>query len=215
MIFAKITPFSQWIYPAGSAVKRCGRRILGGILEKAQGFKFYSALVKKLMKEDVQYQRASSDEAYSISHHYGAKHRPEIERLTNVLSEQFERTEDSDYCVIAMRKSRVVGSVTLTEFPESDSPYEGWWIFGLWVNWRYRGMGIGEKMVKIVLEKAAKDDASEVKLLVFKDAKRAIRLYQKVGFRQISIPELDRQLVREAEKSSRRRIILAKDLKSS
>jgi hypothetical protein len=35
-----------------------------------------------------------------------------------------------------------------------------------------------------------------------------------MGFRPVSIPELDKQLEEEAKKTLRRRIILAKDIKS-
>lgn len=215
IFIAGVSPFSQWIYPVGSIVKQNGRRILGAILERLQGLKFYSVLAKKFIKEDVTYHIESSDETYFLSQLSRYNQGLELETPTNALNENLKRAEDSYYCVVAERKSRIIGSVTLTDFPEGDSPYEGWWIFGLWVNWRYRGMGIGEKMVKMAVEKEAKDDASEIKLLVFKDAKRAINLYKKLGFHQISIPELDKQLAQEAEKTSRRRIILAKDLKSS
>lgn len=97
-------------------------------------------------------------------------------------------------------------------FPESDYPYVGWWLIGMKVNWRYRRMGIGEKLTKMAADVAVKHGASEIKLLVFEDAKPANNLYRKVGFRQISIPELDKQLEEEARENSRRRIILAKDI---
>jgi signal peptidase I len=214
LFFVGISPFSQWIYPVGSVVKRCGRSILGGILEKIQGFKFYSFLVKKLMKENVHYQIVSSDDAFSLSQLYRSFQGLGQGKRVDALDKKLKSTGDSDYCTIATRKGRVIGSVTLNGFPESDHPYEGWWIFGLWVSWRCRGMGIGEKLVKLAVEKATEVGSSEVKLLAFEDAKRAINLYKKLGFRHISIPELDKQLAQEAKETLRRRIILVKDLRS-
>ena len=127
---------------------------------------------------------------------------------------QVENHEDAGYRLVAERKDKVIGGVTLTKFPERGYPYVGWWLFGMWVNWRYRGMGIGYQLTKIAMEVAAKKGASEIRLLVFQDAKPANNLYRKLGFRQISIPELDEQLEEEAKMISRRRIILARDIRS-
>lgn len=69
-------------------------------------------------------------------------------------------------------------------------------------------------MSKKILEIAGKHNASEIKLLVLEDERRARNLYQKLGFRRVSIPEVDELLVKEARMSKRRRIILAEDLKS-
>ena len=59
---------------------------------------------------------------------------------------------------------------------------------------------------------AAKGGASEVKLLVFKDNKPATNLYRKMGFYQISIPEIDKQLREEVKETRRNRIIMAKGI---
>lgn len=126
---------------------------------------------------------------------------------------QINDLKDSGYRFLAKWKNRVVGGATLTKFSENDYPYVGWWLFDMSVHWRYRVMGIGEQLTKMGMEAAAREGASEIRLLVFEDAKPAINLYRKTGFRQISIPELDKQLEQEAKKSSRRRIILARDMK--
>jgi len=108
----------------------------------------------------------------------------------------------------------VIGGVTLSKYQESDYPYEGWWLFGMKVKLRYRRMGIGEKLTEMAADVAAKQGALDIKLLVFEDVKPANNLYLKSGFRQISIPELNRQLEKEAQENSRRRIIFLKDIKS-
>jgi signal peptidase I len=214
LFLAVISPFSKWIYPTGSAAKRCVRSLLAVIVQKIQGLKLYSIVAKRLIKGDIHYQSASSQEAHSLSQLNNSSPGTEIEIHVGGLDEWIKRTKDTDYCFIAERKKRVIGGVTLTRFLESDYPYEGWWIFGLGVNWRYRGLGIGERLVEMAVESAVKHKASEIKLLVFEDTKRAIKLYKKLGFRQISIPALDKQLFQEAKKTLRRRIILAKNIKS-
>ncbi len=127
---------------------------------------------------------------------------------------QIKDSEDFVYQLVAKHKDMVIGGVTLSEFQESNYPYTGWWLFGMKINWRYRRMRIGEKLTKMAADIAAKHGASEIKLLVFEDAKPANNLYRKSGFRQISVPELNEQLQEEAKKTSRLRIILAKDIKS-
>lgn len=214
LLFARLSPFSRWIYPIGSIVKHRGRRLLGIILEKLQSLKLYRLLAKKLMKDNIHYKIATSSDAHSITQFYMYDKRHELENPTDTLKEQLKNPEDSGYWLIAKQKDRVVGSVTLNKFGENNLPYAGWWLFGTKVNWRYRRMGIGEKLTEMATEVVAKNGASEIKLLVFEDARPANRLYQKVGFHQTSIPPLDQQLQEEAKKNSRRRIILAKDVKT-
>lgn len=214
LFFAGLSPFSRWIYPIGSRVKHSGRKLLGSFLEKLQSIKFYGFLVKKLVKENIRYKIATPDDAYLLSWLYRYNQQPESENPMNALYEQLKNPKHSEYWIIAKQKDKVIGGVSLTKSQESDYPHSDWWLFGMKVNWRYRRMGIGEKLLEMVTEVAAKNNASEIKLLVFKDAKPAVNLYQKLGFHQISIPELDRNLQEEAKKNLRHRIILAKDIKS-
>ena len=207
LFFAGLSPFSRWIYPIGSKVKHKGRELSGFILEKLQSFRIYGLLANKFMNQDIQYQIATPRNASSISQFYR-------ENSTDALKEQLKNPEDSGYWIVAKQKDRIVGGLNLAKFPESDYPYVGWWIFDMKVNWRYRRMGIGEKLTEMAADLGAKHCASEIKLLVFEDAKPANNLYRKAGFHQVSIPELDKQLEEEARENSRRRIILAKHIQS-
>jgi signal peptidase I len=214
LFFAGLSPFSRWIYPMGSKVKHKGRRLLGVIFEKLQGLKLYGFLAKKMMKENIHYKIATPSDAHSVSQFYMYDKRPESENPIDTFKEQLENPKLSGYWLVAKQKDNVIGGVSLTRSQEGDSPHAGWWLFGMKVNWRYRRMGIGEKLTRMAADIAAKHGASEIKLLVFEDARRANNLYRKSGFRQISIPELDKQLQEEAKKTSRLRIILAKNIKS-
>lgn len=214
LLFAGLSPFSRWIYPLGSTVKYKGSKLLGIFLEKLQSIKFYGFLVKKLAKENIRYKIATPDDTSLLSRLYRYNQQPEPENPMNALYEQLKNPKHSEYWVVAKQKDKIIGGVYLTKSQESDYPHAGWWLFGMKVNWRYRRMGIGEKLLEMVTEVAAKNNASEIKLLVFKDAKPAINLYKKWGFCQISIPELDKNLQEEAKIYLRRRIILAKDIKS-
>jgi RimJ/RimL family protein N-acetyltransferase len=210
--FAVISPFSRWIFPIGSRVKYKGHRLLGIILEKLQSLKLYGLLFKKLMKENIHYQIATPDDALSLSRLYRYNQQSDLENPTDVLKEQLKNPEDSGYWIVARQKDSVIGGVNLGKFPESDYPYEGWWLFGMKVNWRYRRMGIGEQLTKMAIEVAAKNSASEVKLFVFEDSKPANNLYRKAGFNQVFIPQPDKQPEEDARENSRRRIVLAKHI---
>ncbi|MDO9530040.1 MAG: signal peptidase I [Syntrophales bacterium] len=214
LFIAGLSPLNHWIYPIGSKVKRKGRKHLGIILEKLQSLKLYGFLAKKMMEDNIHYQIATTDDASSLSLFYRYNQQPESENLTNTLHEQLKNPEDSGYWLVAKQEDMVIGGVTLSRSEESDHPNAGWWLFGMKVNWPYRKIGIGEKLTKMAADVAAKRGASEIKLLVFEDAKPANKLYRKSGFRQISVPELDKQLQQEAKKTSRLRIILVKDIKS-
>jgi RimJ/RimL family protein N-acetyltransferase len=218
LFFAGISPFSRWIYPIGSRVKHKGHRTLGIVLEKFQSLKLYALLAKKFMKENIRYQIAVPADAPSLSRLYRYNRQPNLENPTDALKEQLRNPKDSGYWIVAKQKigrkegrDKIVGGVTLARFEPDDYPYEGWWIFGMKVNWRYRRMGIGEELTKMAIDIYG---ASEIKLLVFEDAIPANNLYQKLGFRRVSIPELDEQLAEEARETSRRRIVLTKNIQS-
>ncbi len=213
-LFAGLSPFSHWIYPLGSKIKNKGRGLLVIILVKLQSFKLYGFLVKKLMKENIHYKIATPSDARLVSRFYMHGEQHKSENYTDTLKEQLKNPEQFGYWLVAKQKDMIIGGVTLSEFQESDYPYEGWWLFGGKVKLRYRRMGICEKLIKMAADVAAKQGATEIKFLGFEDAKPTNNLFQKLGSRQISIPELDRQLEKEAQENSRRRIIFLKDVKS-
>jgi GNAT superfamily N-acetyltransferase len=193
-------------------VKPSARKIVGGLLERLQRPKFYRIFAKKLMNTDIHCQIASPDDTASLCRFFNNDKLSGMESRIRDLGEQLAHPEQSGFWIIAKRKDRVVGGAYLLEFQESDDPYIGWWISGMKVNWRYRRLGIGEKLIKLAEGIAVRKKASEIRLLVFTDARPAYNLYRKMGFCRISIPVLDRQLDEEAHRTLRRQIILAKDI---
>ena len=128
---AGISPFSRWIYPAGSFVKQSGRSILGIILEKIQGLNIYGFLVKKFIKGDILYKCVSPDEVYPLPEE---ELKLEFEKTLYARKNKQSKSTDSDYCFIAQRMGKIIGSVTLSQSPQEDHPCSGWWIFGLGVK---------------------------------------------------------------------------------
>jgi len=213
LLWAKISPFSGYIYPPGIKLKRSIRRTLGKLLPYIQGLKLYRKLSKKLIKNEICYSIAVSDDALSLCRLYRYNEYQDIRDYTESFRERFNKPDDSEYCLIAKRRDKVIGSVTLKRTSKPDSsPYNGWWLSGMLISWPYRGLGIGKKLTKMACEIAAKNDAISVRLLAFERAKPAINLYRNLGFRQISIPEIDEYLREEAKKIRRQRIIMEKQL---
>lgn len=213
LVLAGISPFSRWTYLVGRMIKHNGLRVLRKILQGLQGLKPYRILIKRLIRKDnISYQIATSDDAFSLSRFYSYHKYPEIENPVKTFEDQLKELQGSGYCLVAKKGDKVIGSTTIARSEDTDSSFPDWWLTGMLVNWRYRGMGIGERLTKMACEIAAENGASNVKLLAFKKSRPAINLYRKMGFRQISIPQLDEQLKEEARKTSRRRIILAKDV---
>ena len=214
VFLAKISPFTLWAYPILRKAKHGLRWILSGIVRELQGLKIYHSLIKKFVRGEILYQIATPDDAYLLSRLYRYNQYLELDNHTEDLSEQFKSIEGSKYWLVAKKKDKIIGSVVITKFSKGGFRYTGWWLFSMLVSWRYRGMGIGEKLTKMACEIATKNGASKIKLLAFERSKPAINLYRKLGFHKISIPVLDKQLEEEAKKVLRRRIILAKDIKS-
>jgi len=118
--------------------------------------------------------------------------------------------------LVAKRGSKVVGSVQLMRFPEGSPLFTGYWLFSLIVNSFYRGMGIGEKLSRVVIEKARAEGAEELFLRVGEDNHRAINLYCKLGFRIKAMPKLDEaRLNEEMVQRKHSQVIMSKSLLES
>lgn len=149
-----------------------------------------------------------------ISHIQGVKaYRKLAKRLVKeAMLYQWESWQDSGRRIFALNKKGFIGRVTISNSSEIKSLYQGWWISDMWVKWRYRGLGIASRLTEMVCDFAADAGASEVNLLVYKENKVAITLYQKLGFHFASVPRIDRQLRREARKFGRQQLIMKKTL---
>lgn len=136
-----------------------------------------------------------------------------VKRISNTkFSYQREPLGDNTERILAKAGDTLIGATTINRFLDTGSHYSGWWIFGTWVNWRYRCLGIGRQLTKICCDIAADNGATEVSLLVFQDNRPALNLYKNLGFSQVSIPEIDKELREETARSRRQRIILQKDI---
>lgn len=128
------------------------------------------------------------------------------------ITYQWESCDDSTKYLLARRGDKIIGRTTINSCLKVNSHYHGWWIFGMWVNWRYRGLGVASRLTEMLCQFARKEEAFDVKLLVFEDSKPALNLYKKLGFYQTHIPQIDKELREETGKTGRQRIIMKRDL---
>ena len=81
---------------------------------------------------------------------------------------------------LAMRDDQAVGSVGSFRLPEQ--PAGECILVGMWVDPTARGLGVGELLVRTVLEAAAAQGLDRVVLEVAHENEPAVALYERLGF---------------------------------
>jgi ribosomal protein S18 acetylase RimI-like enzyme len=114
--------------------------------------------------------------------------------------------------LVARCCGRVAGFVELVHHPLEHHPWEGDWLFSLTVWGRYRGLGIGEALVRRVLAEAQLRGAADVRLAVYNDNARAITLYRKLGFAPFTETALEPLFAAEQSTYGRRRVVMRRTL---
>jgi RimJ/RimL family protein N-acetyltransferase len=89
-------------------------------------------------------------------------------------------TEGNVVSVAAFDGDRMVGNCDIYRRTQRDVRHTG--VFGIVIAEGYRGVGLGEAMVRTALSQASKMGAWAIELEVFATNEPARRLYEKVGF---------------------------------
>jgi ribosomal protein S18 acetylase RimI-like enzyme len=181
------------------AVKRI-RSNISSFLDRLHNIKFYRTWLSWFCQNLISYRIATASDAAALSRCYGYEGAEGVKEFTKFIE------SDRIYYPIATVKGKVVGAVKLQKcFHGNVVFFPDWWIFLLVVCKRYRGMGIGQKLLSMALREAAVNNATGVNLQVFEQSKAAINLYRKMGFQRISIPELEKleQEVQKGKKGER------------
>jgi len=127
--------------------------------------------------------------------------------LIRDVSYRWQPDEDSVVSLVAKEKGRGIGTLSL----HKGAPGEVWGISSMWVYWRFRGLGIGERLTEVACHRAALQGAAEIQLHVFNDNRRALGLYRKLGFTVVSeVATIDAQRV--VAGSHRQRFLMRKSL---
>jgi ribosomal protein S18 acetylase RimI-like enzyme len=177
------------------------RNTAGQMLMFMQGFSFYRRFGKKLSRQIIIDEACESDikEVHKRFNPYSMyKRQPDNPNVTNW---------------VARHSGKVVGFIQLVYHPEEHFPWVGYWLFSLHVWSLHRGLGIGEKLVRRVIDSALVSGAKALYLAVYEDNRRAIKLYGKLGFELTKLDRLEPLLSSEKNRTGRRRIVMKKDLK--
>jgi ribosomal protein S18 acetylase RimI-like enzyme len=113
---------------------------------------------------------------------------------------------------VAKWRSHILGCAKSVHERDASSPWSGYWLHGLWVRQRYRGLGVGERLVRHRLEHARLEGVPQVLILVSEENERSIRLHQKLGFEMITIPALEPVLAVELDAVGKRHYTMRKTL---
>lgn len=98
------------------------------------------------------------------------------------ISPQIQPTLEKNY-LIARSKKQVIGLVGLTLCESAHTTIPAYWLDGLYVRPRFRGMGIGEALTNQVISLAEEKGADMLYCACALKERSCIRLLQKLGFR--------------------------------
>ncbi len=113
---------------------------------------------------------------------------------------------------VAKKREKIIGFAQLVRHSEGGTLDNGHWLFSLNVRLLYRGLGIGEELIRKVIRRARDEGASELSLLIYDDNHSALRLYHKLGFRTKNIEAIDEKIEKERAAGNRKKLILARTL---
>jgi ribosomal protein S18 acetylase RimI-like enzyme len=88
-----------------------------------------------------------------------------------------QRLESVPFNLVARRSNRVVGMVSGTELEAGEVE-----LISMWVEPNERGRGVGDALIRAVLEWAGRQGGEAVSLQVRETNARAIHLYERLGF---------------------------------
>ena len=115
---------------------------------------------------------------------------------------------------VAKKSDTVVGFAELVRYPENCDASAGYWLIGLKVRFLHRGSGIGEKLVRAVLERARELHARKVRVFVNNGNLPAFELYRKLGFEAGDVTELQSSSGDKEQDSVPKLVLLQKPLVS-
>lgn len=182
-------------------------------LRRLQRYKLYRSLARKAFRKQVRYRVAVLGDASQLAWFYSREGIYKQENIVEEFARNIKNLKDRGFVLTAGLFGMIVGAAALIYFPENSSLHSGWWIFSLLVDKHYRGLGIGEGIVREILKRASTLGAERVNLMVNDQNERAINLYRKIGFQRISIPKLDSVLEKDAQQGKPRQIPMSIGLK--
>jgi len=177
------------------------RRLAGQALQRVQGSAVYRRIARALIGP-VDISPASEQDLQRV-----------LDMLNPAASNRRRPTNPCVTDLVAKTGKRVIGFLQIIDRPPEQGPWSGWWLHALWVRTAYRGLGIGERLMRRAISEATMKGAREILLAVNEDNHRAVHLYRKLGFSEITLPGIEPLLLEEQASGRRRRITMCRTLK--
>jgi ribosomal protein S18 acetylase RimI-like enzyme len=172
------------------------RRMAGHMLLRAQGLRAYRRIAGSIIGP-VNIAPA------------GEKDLQQFRRIINPDAQHSHRhASPNTRGLVATIGGRVIGFIQIVDRPPEQGPWSGWWIHALWVRTAYRGLGIGEKLMRKAISEASMNGATEILLAVNADNRRAVQVYRKLGFSDVTLPGIEPLLIEEEAGGGRRQITM-------
>lgn len=90
--------------------------------------------------------------------------------------------QNGSFLVVRNLKSEIVGACSMLYY--RDIKKQGLCDLGVAIDPDYHGLGLGTSLIGIQIQQAKKDFKRKIQLNVFVENEKAIRLYEKIGFRK-------------------------------
>ncbi len=94
----------------------------------------------------------------------------------------------------ASLRGRVIGSAQLVRFSRGTPFSRYQWLFSMRVNPLFRGGGIGRRLTEMIMEQASRSGEGSLCLVVSTDNRRAIELYESIGFTSVELSGLGKDI---------------------
>jgi len=178
------------------ALKRVLRSLALKTLEGIQACTLYRRVARKLINRRVNCRPLVPGDADKLSQVYWTV--PSPRKMLESLGKR-------ELIAGAIFGSRLVGAITLSPLDEGTDPGGDMLLSGLYVRRSFRGMGVGERLVRMAIDKADQQGAKRVRCLVFEDNEPALRLYRKMEFQTLAGET-------EPLEGNKRRIVMSREI---
>jgi signal peptidase I len=168
--YARILCFQVWTHSVLRGLRNWIYKLLGILLRLLQRLKIYDFCINMFAgTKPVTYRLASQDDAPLLAKLYSAYYWPARTKLLIRYLQQYLKdvSMNQGYCFLSQKGDKIIGSVAVQNFPLNELTLSGWVVCSPFVNWRYRGMGIENKLVELARQKAKEQGAVEVKMVQF------------------------------------------------
>ena len=208
-----------WIglYPAGPILlqlARAGNRGALWLTGRLQALKLYRIMARRLFGRRSTCRAAMATDASPLASLHDPRAPADPGDPSGIVARHLKQVRGCGHTLVACVGRKVVGAAIITPVPGRADLYPDWWLFGLLVRTRYRGAGIGERLVRLALEEAAAEGASTVYLWVPEGNRPATRLFNKMGFQPASRPDLEARWEKQRLPGQPHPLLMARTLKA-